>query len=442
MYKKSMFNYEYYDGTGKVRLYNSYMGFDSLTIIDEKDYEEICLHLNNEDIENHPKFNILKKRGYFVESKTDEKLLRELKYMDILEESILRLIILPTEKCNFKCLYCYEEFKNGKMSLDTQNNLVRYVQKNIMKFSSMEVRWFGGEPLEALDVIESLSKEFIRICKNAKRPYSASMTTNGYNLSLENFKKLYKLHVYNYQITVDGIQKTHDRQRVLVNGIGTFERIIKNLVCIKENIHSGIPRFTIRTNFTKYTAQYIDEYLEYFSRLFAEDNRFSFSIQKASDWGGERVKEMCDNLIEDDFYAKILDYISKKQNKLDFSTHGALMNGSTCVCYANKRNSFVIGSNGYIYKCTGDFRFCENHIGQLKNGEMDIDDNLHAQWLCTRNRNFERCDDCFFSGACMMSSCPSSFLKKQKSQEGICLLEERFIKQFLQLFSLSNYTII
>ena len=60
------------------------------------------------------------------------------------------------------------------------------------------------------------------MCRAAKRKYTSSMTTNGYNLTLENFRKLYNLNVYAYQITIDGIRSTHDDLRILKNGEGTF----------------------------------------------------------------------------------------------------------------------------------------------------------------------------------------------------------------------------
>lgn len=431
-YKQSMFNHVYPTTESELLLYNSYGGFDSLASISAVDFELITKSLANGDIEDNQKFQKLKSLGYFISSDTDETLLLEQKYMDIVEENTLRLIILPTEKCNFCCKYCYETFEKGKMLPETQDSLIRFVRKNIMKFSSMDVRWFGGEPLEALDVIENLSNAFIGICRAAKRNYTSSMTTNGYNLTLDNFKKLYSLNVYNYQITIDGIRSTHDSQRVLRNGEGTFDKIVSNLADIKTNIKSGIPRFTIRTNFTKYISQYIDEYIDYFSSIFSDDVRFSFSFQKAADWGGSRVQNMSENLIDNDFYMELLKKIAHNKSKLDISPHGALMNGNTCVCYANKRYSFVIGSDGKIYKCTADFVFSQNHIGYLKNGEMIIDNNKHSKWLCRSNRKHKNCDTCFYSGACLAGSCPASFLKEEK--DDLCLFEKSFINCFLELF--------
>lgn len=437
-YKQSMFNHICPTEDGKFLLYNSYRGFDSLASISVVDFNQIIDSLTKIDIDYNQQFRTLKSLGYFVQSDTDETILREQKYMDVVEENTLRLIILPTEKCNFCCKYCYETFEKGKMSEAIQSSLIRFVRKNIMKFSSLDVRWFGGEPLEALDVIENLSKSFINICDCSKRNYSASMTTNGYDLTLENFRKLYALKVYNYQITIDGIKATHDNLRVLKNGCGTFDRIISNLNAIKAGAKSGIPRFTIRTNFTKSVAKHLDEFLEYFSTSFSGDKRFSFSIQKAADWGGERVQNISDNLMDTKFYLELLDKIAHSNYKLDVSPHGALMNANTCVCYANKRNSFVIGSDGAIYKCTGDFSFPQNHIGQLVDGELSIDENKHSKWICKKYRENKNCDRCFYSGACLSGSCPAAFLKGEK--DGMCLLEKSFIDNFLKLFDRQCFT--
>ena len=62
----------------------------------------------------------------------------------------MSLVIMPTEKCNFKCKYCYETFRKGKMSPAVQDAIINYVKKNIRNHTELAVIWFGGEPLEAL----------------------------------------------------------------------------------------------------------------------------------------------------------------------------------------------------------------------------------------------------------------------------------------------------
>lgn len=190
MYKKSMFNYQCEDGKGNVLLYNSIVGFSSLTKISTEAYNELCSRVAEPSIDHDSRFLALKEKGFFVSESTDEKLIRDLHCIDAIEENTLRLVILPTEKCNFRCKYCYESFEKGKMSQETQDSLIKFVKNHIYEYAALDVRWFGGEPLEAIDVVDRLSNAFMLICKNARRNYSASITTNGYHLSLDVFKKL------------------------------------------------------------------------------------------------------------------------------------------------------------------------------------------------------------------------------------------------------------
>lgn len=55
------------------------------------------------------------------------------------------------------------------------------------------------------------------------------MTTNAYLLSTDVFNGLVRSGVYFFQITVDGLEHTHNRQRPLKSGAGSFEKIISNL---------------------------------------------------------------------------------------------------------------------------------------------------------------------------------------------------------------------
>ena len=80
----------------------------------------------------------------------------------------LRLIIMPTEQCNFRCQYCYESFKFGKMSLEMQDAIINFVRKNIYKYTEVHLDWYGGEPLLAFDVIQYISENVLKICKCAK----------------------------------------------------------------------------------------------------------------------------------------------------------------------------------------------------------------------------------------------------------------------------------
>ena len=174
-YKTSMFNF-IFQADDELILFNALEGLSSACRVDSKHRDEVreLLRPGNKVIDaslSNENIVSLIRKGYLVEEDIDEKQKREALYTDIIDgsASILRLIILPTEQCNYRCKYCYESFKKGKMPQDIQESVIKYVRKNIGRYSGLRVSWFGGEPLLAMDVIEHISINLMDICRKARR---------------------------------------------------------------------------------------------------------------------------------------------------------------------------------------------------------------------------------------------------------------------------------
>lgn len=148
-YKESMFNAEVREDPWTY-LYNSLEGTGSLVKIDSGKLSHIRENVRQNGYDGSPEFEKLLSKRFFCQADVDEKDLAEVRYMDTVEERTLRFIILPTEKCNFRCLYCYEDFKIGKMSLEVQDDIIEFVKRNVSDFTGVDIRWFGGEPLLAI----------------------------------------------------------------------------------------------------------------------------------------------------------------------------------------------------------------------------------------------------------------------------------------------------
>ncbi|ELP5188911.1 radical SAM protein, partial [Clostridium perfringens] len=183
-----------------LKLENSYF-YDMKQFI-ESDYKELSSTLKE----------VLEKEKLLLNSDEIDRL-----KCNFEENKVFNLIILPTEKCNFRCVYCYESYEAGTITEETVDNMINIVKQKINEIKVLSVQWFGGEPLLEIDKIEGISDKLITLCNEHNVIYTASMTTNGYFLTLENFKRLKKKRVYSYQITLDGLGKTHNKQRCTVN---------------------------------------------------------------------------------------------------------------------------------------------------------------------------------------------------------------------------------
>ncbi|HKP37373.1 MAG TPA: radical SAM protein, partial [Pyrinomonadaceae bacterium] len=171
----------------------------------------------------------------------------------ILNTRILELILLPTEKCNFRCTYCYEDFEMGRMSPEIILGIKNLILNRANDLDRLQLSWFGGEPLAALDVVLEVSGFAAQLAaKKSHLNYRAHMTTNASLLDPATFDKLVDVGVLDYQITLDGPREIHNQTRVQAGGGGTFDRIWNNLLAIRAtNLPASIH---LRIHFDSETA--------------------------------------------------------------------------------------------------------------------------------------------------------------------------------------------
>lgn len=421
-YKKSKFNI-IKSINGKQIMYNTYSGH--AIEIDDLDMHYI-LDSNFINIDSSRMESYLK-NGFVVDSDVNEdEIIDELRKKHIIEPDTLYLYLLPTEECNFRCVYCYEQFRHIWMSKYIQDSIIEYVRQNIKKYKHLRVEWFGGEPLLALDIIEYMSVQLINICRENGVVYYAAMTTNAYALNLNTFKKLIKCKVRSYQITIDGLKETHDKQRCLVNGNGTFDRIIKNLIDIKNNTKTNILDITLRVNVSKSILQNIYTVIDYFNEALLVDKRFNLFLKLVGDYGGDRVKNISEQLCNLSDLEDAISYC--KRMKINMYENTPLGIGGN-VCYASKNSSWVIGADGKIYKCTVALYDDANHVGNVgENGQFELFEDKLKLWTGSCREHGFKCSNCASSPICLYSICYKRILREQDTG---CQFIDDEIQKFL-----------
>lgn len=173
-------------------------------------------------------------KDFLVDEMIDE-------FDDILEENKilinqnLRYVAMVSGTCNFGCDYCGQNHKNIKLSKENQDLIFEDIKSKLLtkKFTELHMGWFGGEPLLALDVIESLSERLIKLCAEENIKYIPNIATNTFLLTKERAKIcVKKCRIKSYGITIDGNAEEHDARRCLKGGQGTFEAVYNNFKCL------------------------------------------------------------------------------------------------------------------------------------------------------------------------------------------------------------------
>lgn len=113
------------------------------------------------------------------------------------------------------------------------------------------------------------------------------------------------LKVKSFQITVDGGQKYHDKQRILKNGNGTYERIISNLLLIQEMIPSDI-FIVLRTNVGEENYKFMEEYIHESIINFGKCENILFAFHNIGNWG-ERNSKIIEKDVRFELASKVIE---------------------------------------------------------------------------------------------------------------------------------------
>lgn len=302
----------------------------------------------------------------------------------------LELTILPTEKCNLRCTYCYEKFELGKMTPEVVDSVQQLLTRRAPELRRLKIGWFGGEPLLAIDVIEAIGAHARQLA--AEHPafeYSGSATSNGVLMSLEVAQRLVQAGVNHVHVSLDGPAAAHDLTRTGGNGRGTFADLQRNLLVLRDSDVDLVA--DLRVHVTPLNADLLDAFTEQLIDTFLPDDRFNVYFFPIVDLGGPQQGHF--GVLRKDEAARIVhDLTERVQLALAglpprrSARRRAAEIKTSCespyVCYAAKPNAWVIRSNGRLAKCTVGFEDPRNDVGRLtREGRFDLHANRLQPWM-------------------------------------------------------------
>ena len=380
-------------------IYNSKT--NALALLDSDSYKKIAdsivsdVELYDEDL-----VKSLYENGFLIDEDVDE--LQELKYREAnsrFDKSILSILIIPTSNCNFRCTYCYESevIRPSTMSEETQKALISFITEQLGPVRLLDVTWYGGEPLLRFDIVKKLSYQLKRLCESRGIEYKASMITNGYLLKSEVVGELNDLDIEYIQITIDGEEEVHNKRRPLRNGEGTFKNIIDNLCEVKDFINADI---AIRINVDRNNIHGIDTIIEALKGKGLYENVNCYVARVECE--GNCLAENCFSPKE---FSPIESTFARNNSKEAYLKMPEQIGN---VCSADHVNSFIVDSDGALYKCWNEIGRKERSIGNIDEGF--INPSLAYEYLLYSAIDDSRCKECKCLPLCM-GGCPEKRIK-------------------------------
>jgi uncharacterized protein len=304
----------------------------------------------------------------------------------------LKLILNTTEQCNLRCTYCYESFSLRQMPADVISGVVQLVTRRVSSgLDWLEIEFFGGEPLLAWPVVETLCTQLHEKCSAHATKLLGAITTNATLLNRNRLDILARHSVRSFQITVDGPRDLHDSRRVTRKHTGTFDMIWKRLSMLKDSPYDL--EVILRVHFDASTVDTLTKSSDFLrsinETLFIGDKRFKLHFNSIEPWGPARFSNVS-------FFANYAAYAKALKLLLTAAREAGIPSeqlpqfqerlprgeSGHPVCYASRVNSFVIRSDGRLAKCTVAFEDERNVVGRITpGGDLQIDNERHLPWL-------------------------------------------------------------
>lgn len=296
-------------------------------------------------------------------------------------KSITGYTILTTTGCNARCFYCYEKgTKPITMTSETADKVCRFIRE-YRREEKVGLRWFGGEPLVNVKVID-------QICTNLKEhevPFKSKMTSNGYLFDADMVRRAKDLwQLKRVQITLDGTEQTYNQVKAFVyKNVNAFERVLRNI----ELLTAEEIKVSIRLNVDHHNIDEMAQLVALLHQRFGANKHLSVYSRELY---GERSPADSAMLYEQrmqlEQQIEACGYGHKRRLQKDIKLNH---------CMADNDNSVVVSPAGYLGKC-------EHYIDREFFGHIDSEERDKAILSKFKERpaDIEACKTCPYYPQC------------------------------------------
>ncbi|MEO0265171.1 MAG: radical SAM protein [candidate division WOR-3 bacterium] len=323
--------------------------------------------------------------------------LQKVKYYSILET--LHVCIVPSYKCNLRCIYCFEPIEelseiNSILNFEMLEPFLERLE-NTFKYSNLRVVLYGGEPLYNRKILFDLIGKLQEWCDKKRKKITFGIMSNGTLANPDVISKLVSYGLEEIQITLDGVQEINDMRRKYQNGRGSFCTVYKNLLkCLEFHI-SVILRVNLDESNVDLFADLLS-LLKLNGIIYKRNFKLSLAAVDPVPFRGACKGDFSGFLRWEKTLKKAWNVLISGVDNPDILIRFFLTNFS--VCNAKIYSSFIIAPDGKLYSCYSLVGYDTGVVGHIESG---LDTN-HTRFMLEIDKNILKCleDGCPFLPLC------------------------------------------
>ena len=201
-------------------------------------------------------------------------------------------VLQPSAACQLGCTYCGQAHQASSLSAHRQEAILARIRDRLSAatdsgkpFESLNVGWFGAEPLLGMGAIRAMSPRLSRLADEFDCAFSARVITNGLLLTTETATELQSHGVKYVEVTLDGTESVHDARRATKGGRGSFATIMANLTQVASNPNLGF-ELVVRTNVDASNADDVPRLIDLLARN-GINKRAKLYFSPVYSWGND-----------------------------------------------------------------------------------------------------------------------------------------------------------
>jgi uncharacterized protein len=351
------------------------------------------------------------------------------------DQVIKALCLHVAHDCNLSCRYCFASqgnFNGERLLMDreTAHRAVDFLIEKSGKRHSIEIDFFGGEPLLNFPLVKDTVEYGKKRAEEAGKDIRFTLTTNAVALDRDTAEYLDE-NMYNVVLSLDGRPEVNDRMRCFGDGTGSYGVIVDNIrgfVQRREN-----RSYFVRGTFTRENLDFSKDVL-HIADLGIKEISVEPVVAGPEEPYSIREQDLDTVLCE---YDKLFDECLNRAGTPDeFSFYHFRVNLYNGPCAIKRLSGCGAGNQYLAVTPEGDLYPCHQFVGDraflmgnVFDGELDR--GISAAFRDAHVYNKEDCRDCWArlwcSGGCH-ANCYKAAGSIRKNYRVGCVMEKKRIE--------------
>lgn len=328
----------------------------------------------------------------------------------------LYISIQPTAACQLACYYCGQSHARKMLTDGLIEQIVQRVSRKLAEptMKSLEIGWFGGEPLMAFLKMRKINQRLKDMAIKHSIKYTGHITTNGYALTPSVYKELKDdFNIYRIEITIDGSKEFHDKRRVTTKGVGAFNIIFNNLKEITQSPFYDSKKcvISVRCNVDEKNVDGVMPLLEMLYKNNMQDKVLFYTSPVVS-WSNNGAGSLQGHRLLGEMSSKHIDYMVSHGFKVTILPKRAV----PYICLGTDEHAEMYDADGNIFDCSetsySDYYEKKGFVlGNVAEGtSTNKRSRLYAVPKMLLEKQMQPCNECKFYPLCG-GLCPLGLLE-------------------------------